>query len=183
MSVAPEDLIAFNMAFKNSITHEGGYVDDKDDKGGATNYGVSFNTYKQYYPNATKQDIKDLTLGSAKDFYYKHFWSKNNYHKIDNMDISTKVFDACINMGAKQAHKCLQRALKAVGNEDIVDDGILGSMSLKAINKISKYYYSFGIVSSMKSEVACIYRLIVKNDPTQKKFFDGWIKRAYKKLP
>ena len=45
------------------IEKEGGYVNDPDDPGGETKYGIS----KKAFP---KEDIKNLTIVRAKDILY-----------------------------------------------------------------------------------------------------------------
>lgn len=47
---------------------EGGYVNDPDDPGGETNFGIS----KRSFPDV---DIKNLTKDEAKEIYREHFWN------------------------------------------------------------------------------------------------------------
>ena len=51
------------------LNHEGGYVDDPDDNGGETNFGIS----KRAYPRV---DIKNLTRKQAIKIYYQDYWIK-----------------------------------------------------------------------------------------------------------
>ena len=56
------------MSFQDHIVdvleHEGGFVDDPDDKGGMTKYGIS----KRSYPDV---DIENLTKAEAVQIYYE----------------------------------------------------------------------------------------------------------------
>ena len=57
------------------LHHEGGFVDDPDDKGGATNYGVTQATLEQYRENdVSREDVQNLTVDEAKECYHEMFW-------------------------------------------------------------------------------------------------------------
>ena len=56
------------------LEHEGGYVNDPNDLGGETNFGVS----KKAYPDL---DIKNLTRDEAKEIYRKDYWERYKIEK------------------------------------------------------------------------------------------------------
>jgi lysozyme family protein len=157
----------FLKAFEYLLKHEGGYVNDKADPGGETNFGIS----KRSYPNL---DIKNLTLDKAKEIYYRDFWLKGKYEQIEDENIAIKLFDLSVNMGINQANKLIQRALRATG-VSVFEDGIIGSVTLKAINKTDQT----DLLAALKAEAAGHYRLIANLNPSQKKFITGWLNRAY----
>jgi lysozyme family protein len=76
-------------------------------------------------------------------------------------------------MGAKNANKLAQRAIKAVSHIDLIEDGILGQKSIEAINYAPSNCY----LSVLKSECANYYRNL-----NQEKFIKGWLNRAYSSL-
>lgn len=168
----------FGRAFNNSLGFEGGFVDDPDDAGGATKYGISLRTYKKYHPDATAQNIKNMTLDEAKIFYHQYFWLPNRYNEIKNEDLAVKIFDAAINTGPAQAHLCLQRALNCVGFK-LKEDGRLGDKTLEALNYTGSPEWGFAILCAYRSELAGFYRLLAETKPKNKKFLNGWLKRAY----
>lgn len=169
----------FERAFSRSLSHEGGFVNDSDDAGGATKYGISLRTYGKVFPIATVETIKNLTIDDAKKIYLEHFWLFYKYEQIEDFDLSIKVFDAAINMGAKQAHICLQRALRAVGFE-LEEDGVIGKNTLAALNRTQSSEWNFSILCAFRSELAGFYRLLVEQKPQCKKFLKGWLNnRAY----
>lgn len=172
------DNSTFDRAFSNSLGHEGGFVHDPNDAGGATKYGVCLKTYKQFHPQANAETIKNLSLKEAKAFYHNRFWLVFHYDEIENSDLAIKIFDACINMGAVQAHKCLQRALNSVGFI-LNDDGILGAETLQVLNRTAQPEWNFAILCAFRSEIAGFYRLLATIKPQNKKFLKGWLKRAY----
>lgn len=103
------------------LKHEGGYVNHPRDPGGETNMGIA----KKFYPDL---DIKNLTVAQAKEIYLNDYWLKN---KCDQMPLKVAlvVFDSTVNQGFVAAAKILQRALR------VKDDGIIGSITIAAINR------------------------------------------------
>lgn len=124
----------------NEIVHrEGGYVNDPDDPGGATNFGVTIHTMRRLGLDLTKDgkvtaaDVKALTIKQAIDIFKKHYFYKP---KIDQLPqaLQASVFDMQVNAGGN-AIKVLQRLLVKFG-EDITADGVLGSQSLRATHNV-----------------------------------------------
>lgn len=74
---------------------EGGYVNDPDDPGGETKYGIS----KRAYP---KEDIKNLTRERAEFLYKRDYWDVLN---LDNFpqDKAIVLFNVAVNMGISKA--------------------------------------------------------------------------------
>lgn len=158
----------FEEAFKTVIGHEGGYVNNPNDKGGETKYGIS----KRSYPSL---DIKNLTLDHAKYLYYNDYWVKNKCNIISTYYTAEKLFDLSVNMGCKQAAIVLQRALRSVLGKELTEDGIVGLNTTNTLLKAPEDR----LITALRSEAAGFYRLIVQKDPTQKEFLNGWLNRAY----
>lgn len=101
------------------IEHEGGFVHDDDDLGGATKYGIS----QRAYPDLV---IQRLTLAQAKDVYRKDYWDKYSVGHLPPM-FRLVVFDALVNQGPTWTTKGLQNL---VGTKP---DGVLGPKTVAAI--------------------------------------------------
>jgi len=192
---------AFNQAVETVFEHEGGLVDHPDDPGGITNYGISLRWALQQHKqvgdialelldfdgdgDVDADDIRQMPRAAAKSAYLKFFWKPNRYDRILQDHVATKVFDMCVNMGAGQAHKIVQRAVRSATGVKIADDGILGRISLQQINGAD----SDILLAATRSEQAGFYRaLILRNDALRKngikvhdfsKFKEGWLRRAY----
>jgi lysozyme family protein len=95
----------FRKAMKFTSKWEGGYVNDPQDPGGETKYGIS----KRAYP---KEDIKNLTIDRAYELYKRDYWDKCG---CDNYDfpLACSVFDAAVNCGVKRALGWLEVAHSA----------------------------------------------------------------------
>lgn len=85
----------FDRAFAIVVGEEGGYVNNKDDPGGETKYGIS----KQSYP---ARDIAALTLDDAKAIYLHDYWT---VAKCDLLPWPNclPVFDCAVNQGVGRA--------------------------------------------------------------------------------
>lgn len=168
--------------------HEGRYVDNKNDPGGPTIYGWSFRTLKKlgdldhdgwldgdidHDGDVDIEDIKKLDVPQAIKLYDMYFWTKYGYAKILNQNIATKTFDLCINMGSVASHKCAQRAVRAASGLILVEDGILGSKTLEAINNADP----LKLLPAFKSEAAGYYRSIRYTGSSDS--LNGWLNRAY----
>ncbi|MBU1075892.1 MAG: hypothetical protein KKH98_01275, partial [Spirochaetes bacterium] len=76
------------------------------------------------------------------------------------------------NAGVKTSIINMQSTLNSMGN-NVKIDGQMGSNTLKAINNANpkKIFYSF------KNTRIKYYNKIIKNNPSLKKFKDGWMNR------
>lgn len=175
----------FNTAVLTVLKHEGGYVNDPQDTGGATNHGISLRFLKAVGDldnngfldgdfdldgHVDVHDISKMTQDDAINIYRHHWWDKYQYDRIINQSIATKVFDLAVNMGAKQAHICLQRAVRSACGVELLEDGVLGIKSIAAINNAPQSE----LLAAFRSEAASFYRSL--NRP---RYLNGWLKRAY----
>jgi len=117
------------------IAREGGYVNDPDDPGGATNFGVTIGTMARLGLDldgdgrVTPADVKQLTRAQAKQIFVDHYFHRPGIGKLP-APLQATVFDMYVNSGAN-AVKILQRLLNDMGQRVSVD-GVLGPQSLEA---------------------------------------------------
>lgn len=168
----------FLKAIPHVLRHEGGYNDIREDMGGATNYGISLRFLKGSKIDVNKDgkvdkaDIKSLNANQAMQIYYDNFW-KPIYDKLTDR-LSIKVFDMAVNMGTTQAHILLQRAINAMGSAKVSVDGLIGTQTLAEIAKLDES----SLLINICKEQGAFYRRIIKNNPKQAKFANGWTYRA-----
>lgn len=169
----------FDIAFKFLLENEGGFVDDPDDIGGATKYGISLRFLEQHFEcnniwadvnsdgAIDSNDIRFLTMDYAKKIYRQEFWEP--VKNIPDSRLATKVFDAGVNIGIKKAIAIFQRILP----RNVVTDGIVGPITINAV-KQGKYRQ---ILSAYIRELIYYYTDISKKNQLDK-YLIGWIKRA-----
>lgn len=95
---------------------EGGYVNDPNDPGGETNFGIS----KRSYPNL---DIPNITEGDAIALYYSDFWVPCGAGSLP-CGLDLWVFDLAVNSGTDAAVKLLQQVCK------VGVDGVMGPQTI-----------------------------------------------------
>lgn len=88
--------ICFQVVVRPDI--EGGYVDDPDDPGGETKFGIT----KRDHPHV---DIKNLTLEGAKKIYHDEYWLPCDCATIQPRPAKLMVFDCAVNQGVSVARR------------------------------------------------------------------------------
>lgn len=154
----------FNDSISIVLKHEGGFADNPFDKGGATKYGIS----QARYPGL---NIRDLTLQEAKDIYQRDFWDRYKIGVIRNQNIADLTLDMLVLHG--QGTRILQKALNKSG-KNITVDNKMGPQTRGALNSVSVNRF----VNNAVGERVKYMRGLVSNDPSQKVFLAGWLKRA-----
>jgi lysozyme family protein len=145
------------------FAHEGGYVNDPDDSGGETRYGIT----KRRYPEL---DIKHLTKEKARDIYYADFYVALNLHYIKDDLLALHLFDMAVNAGRSNAVKMLQELLKGV-----MVDGRIGPITGKAVSDASKLVNM--VDAYIAKRVEYYYKVSLRGN--NQKFLKGWINRIY----
>jgi lysozyme family protein len=162
----------FKEAFEEVMEIEGGYVNHKDDPGGATNFGITEAVARR---NGYEGNMRDLKLHQARDIYYKEFWLDHKYNKIQNRDIAKEMFDQAVNMGQTTANRNLQKSNNLLTADDdiypISVDGVMGPQTLKAINHCSKPIALFNILNGYQIKH---YINLAENSKKYKSFIAGW---------
>ena len=78
------------------IERDGGSVDNPDDTGGSTKYGISLSWHKKINPSATVEDIGNLTTEVAFNLYNQNFYIPNDVDEIPDY-LREIYFDTCVN--------------------------------------------------------------------------------------
>lgn len=121
------------------VAREGGFVDDPDDPGGATNHGVTLATLKRLGRDLNadgridKTDVQMITSELAADIFLEHYYRTPQIDGLPDA-LQPSVFDMYVNAGA-QAVRLLQRLLVLMG-ESIAVDGVIGPQTLAAAQRI-----------------------------------------------
>jgi type VI secretion system secreted protein VgrG len=169
----------FEYALNILLQDEGGYSDDVDDPGGATNLGITQEDLIDYHQKlGLPANVKDLTREDAAKFYKIMWWDRFHYEAINSLDIGTKVFDLAVNIGACEAHKLLQRALVRCGYSTMTIDGILGPKTIAATNECTLHGREDDLMTELCEGAANYYATITEEDPKLYKFLKGWLRRA-----
>lgn len=163
----------FNDALKLILSYEGGYVNDKNDHGGATNYGVTqrvYDAYRKTNKKGTLVGVKDITMEEVEDIYFSEYWLQAKCDKLPP-HLAIVVFDTAVNSGVGRASKFLQRVVGAS------EDGIIGKGTL-ALVATACTPDDMAVTNKYIDIKIQFYKDIVERDGTQVKFLKGWLNRA-----
>lgn len=179
-------MATFEDAIGLILQHEGGYVNNPNDPGSATNFGVSLRFLADHPEvgdfdhdgDVDAEDIKNMTVEDAMNIYREFWWDKFRYGTINDQTIATKVFDFSVNMGSKRAHMLLQQALNAAFGLKLSVDGILGPATFGVINAIEDDQEQ-KLLNAYCDAAWGFYQRLVANKPSLAVFKKGWYNRAY----
>ncbi len=169
------------------VVREGGYVNDPDDPGGATNYGVTIHTMRRLRldldgdGDVDARDVRRLTKAQAVDIFIRHYFHRPRIGELPGT-LHATVFDMYVNAGGN-AIKILQRLLNEMG-QTVSVDGALGPQSIGAAQEAHEsapdhLADAYGIARRN------YYFRIADHRPASRKYArtraggkGGWIKRA-----
>ena len=170
--------LRFQHALNVLLKDEGGYSNDPDDPGGATNLGITQNDLDKWAAIlGLPRSVKSLTLADAYTFYRHVWWDKYGYNAINSIDIATKVFNLAVNIGNIPAAFILQKALKWAGY-GIEEDGVIGPKTIAAVNQMCLHGREQDLHDELTEEAKAYYEHLTEENPKLYKFLNGWLKRA-----
>ena len=117
------------------LNAEGGFVNDPDDPGGPTNYGVTLKTLNKLGLDLNQDkrvdiaDLKQLSSTQAVQIFVQDYFYKPQIDQLPHM-LHAPVFDSYVNAGS-HAVKVLQRTL-ILFDMEITVDGLIGPITIVA---------------------------------------------------
>jgi lysozyme family protein len=169
------------------VAREGGFVNDPDDPGGATNHGVTIGTLRRLGIDVNRDtridvaDVKALSRAQAVQIYLEHYYTRPGIAALPEA-VQASVFDMYVNAGGN-AVKILQRLLGDMGFPCDAD-GAVGPQTIRAAQMAyeaapSHLADAYGIARRN------YYYALADKRPASRKFArardggkGGWIKRA-----
>ena len=116
-----------------TFTQEGGFVDNPDDPGGATNLGITLTTLDDWEnADLPVSAIRSLQRPLAEQIYHEKYWKVMSCGLLPG-GVDLMVFDSGINVGPGRAIEQLQDALM------VTMDGVIGPMTLAAAAKANAH--------------------------------------------
>ena len=172
-------MASFDAFFPTLLKHEGGFVDDPDDPGGATNKGIIMETFQraaQRYLGIepTLANLKALTDAQAGKIYKALYWDEVRGDEIDLQALANIVFDFQVNAGDR-ASKLLQQTINSLGANPALDvDGEIGAETMKALKRADQK----AVYRRYKQGRIDYYNDLVARRPSLGKFLNGWLNRV-----
>jgi len=168
------------------VNIEAGYVNNANDLGGPTNFGITQVTAREY---GYTGDMRNLTREMALAIYKKLWWDRMRLDQITAMSplLADRMFDFGINAGRANCIKSLQRVLNVLNRQgklydDIDADGGIGPATLTALGGFVKARGAAGLNRLMFA--LCCHQVSYYTEISEKRvqneeFTYGWYDRVY----
>ena len=152
------------------LGHEGGFVNNPNDPGGATNKGITLNTFKKYSEDLlgvkpTLGNLKRLTDNQASAIYETGYWNPSGAGRISDKQMGWLHFDTYLHGGASSV---LRSTLS------IYDRG----SGIGNLNTQLRTTNASEIFEQYKCERICRFDRIIENNSNLSVFRQGWINRV-----
>lgn len=147
---------------------EGGFVDDPQDPGGATNMGITHRALAQFrgVASVTPQEVKDLTKDEAIAIFRANYWRLVHGDDLPP-PLDFVVMDGAVNQGPAGVARLLQALVGAS------QDGDIGEKTLKAVG----VYIERDGVDKLAVELAEARKTRYEAHPKIVRFRNGWRNR------
>lgn len=121
----------FGSSLAKVLVHEGGYVNDPADPGGATNKGVTqavYDGWRRSHGEAV-QSVRSISVDEIAGIYRLLYWDRMRGDDLP-AGVDYAAFDFAVNSGVSRAAKFLQAVAGAA------DDGVIGRQTLDAVMRM-----------------------------------------------
>ncbi len=171
------------------VNLEGGYVNNPNDLGSITNFGITQATAREW---GYTGDMRNLTRALALEIYKKGWWDRMRLDQILawNPLLADRMFDFGINAGRANCIKSLQRILNVLNRQgklyaDIDADGGIGTLTMNTLNGFLKARGLDGfnrLMFALTSHQVAYYTEISEKREKNEEFTYGWYDRVYREM-
>lgn len=148
------------------LQHEGGFVDNSADPGGATNRGITLRTLREWRGDdtLTADDVRNMTEAEAREIYLARYW---NPIRGDDLPpgVDLAVFDWAVLGGVSRAARDLQTVL------GVTVDGAIGRQTLDVLRRADP--------ANVVRDVCARRLAYLRGRPHWKTFGRGWERRVW----
>jgi lysozyme family protein len=151
------------------LEREGGYVNNPADRGGPTKFGITAATlaeWRRLGRPATAAEVKAMKVEEARAIYTWRYIEP--FANIPFDELRAQLIDYGVNSGVDAAKRALQRVLR------VPVDGIIGPRTLAALLAQDWRFVNDALVAARVKH----FLTIAEDDPTQRQFLFGWMRRA-----
>lgn len=169
------------------VAREGGFVNDPDDPGGATNFGITIHTMRRLGLDLTGDggidvaDVRAMTRARAEAIMIAQYFNRPRIAELPGV-LHAGVFDMYVNAGAN-AVRILQGLLRQMGL-DVAVDGLIGPQTIRAAARAHEMAPTH-LADAYAIARRNYYFRLADNRPASRKYArtraggkGGWIRRA-----
>ena len=172
---------------RDIVAREGGFVNDPDDPGGATNFGVTIGTMRALGldldgdGDVDVSDVRRMSAKKAAEIFKTQYFERPGIAGLPGA-IQASVFDMYVNAGAN-AVRILQRLIREFG-VNVSVDGVIGPQTTRAARQVAvmapdHFADAYGVARRN------YYYALADRRPASRKYVrrkdggkGGWIRRA-----
>lgn len=165
------------------LRHEGGYVDNPDDAGGVTNWGI---TQRVARAHGYEGDMRDLPRKEAVRILEVDYWFKPRFDRVAavSMPIAVKLADTGVNMGPSFPIRSLQRWLNVFNQKETLyvnlpTDGVIGDRTVDALARYLQVRGKDGehvLLKGLNCSQGHRYLELAEGREANETFVYGWMK-------
>lgn len=171
--------------FARIVGNEGGYVNNPDDKGGPTNWGI---TQQVARAHGYTGDMRNLTRQQALAILDADYWTGPRFDQIAALSpaIAYEMCDTGVNMGPSVPSKFLQRWLNGLNNKgqlfpDLQADGKIGPRTIAALKSFLAARGKEGeqrLLAALNCSQGARYLELAEGREANETFLYGWLARV-----
>jgi lysozyme family protein len=169
------------------LAKEGKYVNNPNDSGGETNWGI---TVEEARANGYYAPMNIMARETAYDIYYKRYWLATGIAEIATIDagIAERLLDIAVNQGIYRAGEFCQRLLNALNRnerdfKDLKVDAKIGAATREALRKFleargkgDKRTNSIEVFKKgLRAMQGHFYIDLAERRPKDEEFLYGWL--------
>jgi lysozyme family protein len=171
--------MTFDQILADVLRNEGGYVNDPNDAGGETMFGI---TKAVARASGYTGPMKDLPKARALEIYRGKYIVAPGFGLVGNvsMPIAAELVDTGVNMGPTVAGRFLQRALNGLGDGSLVVDGNVGPATIAALKAFLTKRGAEGerrLLALLNAEQGVRYLELAEARAQNRTFLYGWLGR------
>lgn len=163
------------------LENEGGFVDNPKDDGGATKFGITERTAREYGYQAQMVNLpRELARTIYRDWYYE----KPGFDQVaqESVPVAAELTDTEVNLPPGTATEFLQRGLNCLNRQgkdwkDLAVDGEIGPKTCAALRGLLQRRADGEqrILTLMNAQQAVYYMERCEADPDNEAFMNGWL--------
>lgn len=162
------------------IRVEGGYVDDPEDSGGETNFGITEEVARAFgYTGA----MRDMPRSVVWEIYARRYWDEVRGDELAALSgaVAFEVVDTGVNMGQARAVTFLQRALNVLNlggklYPDLKVDGLAGPMTTSALRQYLAVREERALLKALNCLQGAAYVELAERREKDERFVYGWLR-------
>ena len=172
---------------------EGGYVNNKADRGGPTNHGVTLQVARESGYLGDMRDFPKHCYGRmttcADKIYTQKYIHTPGFSPWLELDpaVAAEVVDTGVNMGPAVAARFLQTAINRVCIRSLTVDGKIGNKTVSTYEICQRaqgpQLFCTKMLAELDAQQEARYRGIVMRSPSQRVFLRGWIAHRINNVP